>query len=222
MRKKRVVIYDDDISVLNVMNDIFSVRNYEVIRHSAPKICPIYDDNYEVCPQEYPCADILISDLNMDQMDGLKMLLSQSKIGCKIDKRNKAIISGNLDDMNMSICIENGIKFFRKPFDFEAFSGWIEQCEKHMNILVPLECRRTETRTVFHKEIVFVTGIDTKSRGFLINLSNSGFCIKVQKPLFVNQIIKIKSGIPVDCKIAMVRWVDRSKDNSYMAGVLCR
>ncbi|MEM4260894.1 MAG: response regulator [Candidatus Woesearchaeota archaeon] len=221
MRKKRAVIYDDDISVLNVMKDIFTFKNYEVISLSIPKICPVHENEFISCPQEFPCTDILISDLNIEPIDGISLLLKQSKIGCKIDIRNKAIMSGNFTSEDTKKCIQNGITFFQKPFDFNYFFQWLENCEKRINLNIPLECRRTETRTVFNKEIIYVTAIDTKSKGFLINISNSGLCIKVNKPLFVNQIIKFKSNIPISCRNAIVRWVNKKSDNTYLAGMLC-
>jgi DNA-binding response OmpR family regulator len=64
MRKPRVIIYDDDVNILNLLKDFFSRIDYEVLTYSEPIVCPIREKNADNCIDHNPCADIILTDLS--------------------------------------------------------------------------------------------------------------------------------------------------------------
>lgn len=138
MRKARVIIFDDDLFILDILERNFLKRGYEVLTYNDPTTCPIYLDHNATCENKYPCADILITDYLMPRMNGVEFLKYQSQRGCKLDIKNKLIISGVILDENVSEFKELGCHFVRKPFKFSELTEWLAECEKQMDLSLPL------------------------------------------------------------------------------------
>jgi len=138
LRKRRVLIFDDDRNVLNLLKDFFSIRDYDVLTFDSPVTCTIYDKSLESCANAKPCADIVITDYQMPKMTGLELLLQQAQRGCKVDIRNKALMSGDLDEETQNKVKALGYAFFGKPFKFSEFVAWVEDREKHIDLSKPV------------------------------------------------------------------------------------
>jgi len=138
LRKRRVLIFDDDRNVLNLLKDFFSIRDYDVLTFDSPVTCTIYDKSLESCANAKPCADIVITDYQMPKMTGLELLLQQAQRGCKVDIRNKALMSGDLDEETQNKVKALGYAFFSKPFKFSEFVAWVEDREKHIDLSKPV------------------------------------------------------------------------------------
>ena len=130
MRRPRVMIYDDDQIVLDMLKLFFTGRGYEVLDYIEPVVCPLNKKPAESCDNFYPCADVIISDYQMPKMTGIELLQNQSKKGCKVDIKMKAIMSGCSDDKIISQCNSLGYSFFQKPFTFSKLSTWLSDLEK--------------------------------------------------------------------------------------------
>ena len=222
IRKKRAVIYDDDDIILKVLKEFLSMRDYEVFTFQSPVICPLGEIEKNSCLKPYPCADIIISDFNMPKMDGITLFQQQLQMDCKVDVRNKAIMSGYLEEQHNKMLGELGVHFFQKPINFSDLTRWLDQCEQRINLYQPLGSRRRDTRTIFSSEIEYTLDLTDKSRsGSILNLSKNGLCMKIQEPLIRHQIVKINTSLPISCKMASVRWVEPSRDNSYTVGLYC-
>lgn len=138
MRQPRVIIYDDDVFVLNMLKDFLTRRGYEVLGFNEPVICPIYEKLAACCENAHPCADITISDFKMPRMNGIQLLEYQSERHCKIDIKNKAIISAYIDNENLKIIEEMGCAFFNKPFSLAEISGWLDGCADRIDLSQPV------------------------------------------------------------------------------------
>jgi DNA-binding NtrC family response regulator len=138
MRKKRALIFDDDVFILKLLKQVLLRMDYEVFTYNEPTVCPIYEKNAEHCNQKAPCADILITDFEMPKMNGIELLRHQSKRGCPLNLRNKTVISGNDSIGNDETIKQLGVSFFRKPINIGELRKWAEECEQHIDLSQPL------------------------------------------------------------------------------------
>ncbi len=99
MRKLRAIIIDDEAFIRSMLKDFFLLRGYEVLSYSdAAMACPLFDRDGDGCSNERPCSDVLLTDFNMPGLNGVELFQHQQTMGCKLDIRNKAVISGYIDD----------------------------------------------------------------------------------------------------------------------------
>jgi len=221
MRKRRAIIYDDDLIILNVFRMFFELRGYDVITCREPVRCPIYDD-LSLCDHLHPCGDVMLTDYIMPRMTGLELLLAQQQQGCKLPIQNKAIISGYLDDGALKAVARLGCTYFQKPVEFEQLERWLKDCEQRMDLSVPLGFRRREPRAGCCSEVVFR---DEQRKevltGEVMNQSGSGICIKVAQPPERWQTVTLMTALPVSSQKLMVRWFEPSSDGSYIVGMSC-
>lgn len=134
MRKIRIIIIDDDDLTSQMFKRWLSQKGYEVLTYTDPTMWPLFEKKTEKCMKEYPCADIIFTDLKMLHMSGIEFLQNQAQRGCKLDIKNKAIISGYIDDESRKAIKKLGCAFFEKPFDLSLISEWLHECEKRIDL----------------------------------------------------------------------------------------
>ncbi len=81
----RVLIFDDDESVRSMLWQFFDNRGYEVFTFPHPKACPLCDIESCECPLDETCSDIILTDLEMPNMQGIVFLENQLSKGCKCE-----------------------------------------------------------------------------------------------------------------------------------------
>ena len=138
MRKPRIIILDDESLILDMLGRFFGQKGYEVASSTEPIICPLYEKGAESCEQSFPCADVVITDLKMPKMSGIELLERQTQRGCKLDIRNKAVMSAHFDEDSMKRIRNLGCAYFEKPFRLSALLGWLHECEQRINLSQPL------------------------------------------------------------------------------------
>jgi len=62
--------------------------------------------------------------------DGIDLLHEQSRRGCKIDSRNKAVISSNVSGDTGRRARQLGCVYFEKPFRWSGIAQWLKECEE--------------------------------------------------------------------------------------------
>jgi CheY-like chemotaxis protein len=220
MRKRRAIIYDDEPIVLLVLKDFFEMRGYDVLACQEPVVCPLYG-NGAGCASRLPCGDIMLTDYRMPGMNGIDLIRSQDRSGCKIIRSNKALLSGFLSDDKLSDVRELGVAFFEKPVDFTDLGRWVDKCETRMDLSLPLGQKRKEARELCG-HMTTCTICDSRSvicRGTTINESRSGFCIRVPVALVKEQQVTLRGSLPDLAPLAQVRWVAETGDGDYLAGL---
>jgi DNA-binding NtrC family response regulator len=168
MRKPRVIIYDDEVSLLGAC---FSRWGYEVFSYRVPVVCPVNGNSSQGCKCQTPCADLMISDFLMPQMTGTELFWRQAKIGCKLAENAKAIISGYPEEKLLRFCENSGYRYFEKPFNFEKLTGWLGECESNFDLSKQLGGRPVEARHGCRQDIGYhlnSSGLQEKYEGWKI------------------------------------------------------
>jgi DNA-binding response OmpR family regulator len=128
--KLRALIFEEVESLRNLLAVALRDRNYEVYSFADPQVCPLYDDKDGACPQELPCADLLITDNHFAGTSGLQLIRRHVEGGCKGAVSNTAVMSDSWTHEELELARELGCKVFEKPFRFKDFSNWLDNREK--------------------------------------------------------------------------------------------
>ncbi|MBI5073763.1 MAG: response regulator [Nitrospirae bacterium] len=223
MRRRRAIIFDDEPSVIELLDAVLSRRGYEVMSFSEPVVCPIFENNSTVCASDYPCADVLITDFNMPNMTGIELLKKQMECGCRLSNRNKALISACLDDESQKALEQLGCSYLSKPFRLSELSLWLDDCERRIDLSLPVGIRRKEKRTRLTMAIHYqVNASEQTMTGIAVDFSPSGFCLKTNHDFLREQRIRIVASLPNSCSTGHVRWSKMTDEGLYLTGFSCR
>jgi CheY-like chemotaxis protein len=126
--KLRLFIVDDDQNVRDVMANILRRCGHDIL--TFPDACSCCRANAPACPcsEGEACADAVLTDLKMPDVDGLQFLDGLQQRGCRI--RNKAIISAYWTSASMLHAFHRGYRVFEKPAGIWDVEGWLATCVK--------------------------------------------------------------------------------------------
>jgi DNA-binding NtrC family response regulator len=128
---KRVLIFDDHKAIRQVLWIYFDNRGYEVFTFQNPAICPLSEANPCPCPKKQSCSDIILSDIDMPLKNGLDFIEEMINKGCRC--KHIALMSGGLTDEQYSKAKSLGATIFRKPFQHEELTKWVDHIEKNLD-----------------------------------------------------------------------------------------
>ncbi len=126
--KLRVVFLEDNKAIRRLLSEIFDDRGYEIFSFSNPAICPLQMLPECRCDVNQTCTDLIVSDLNMPNITGLRFIENQKKKNCKC--KHVALISANWTAKDISLAHKIGCRIFTKPFFFEEFDEWLDKVEQ--------------------------------------------------------------------------------------------
>jgi len=153
MRKPRVIIYDDDASLLELLEDRFAGWGYEVFSYRAPVVCPVNGNSALGYKCKAPCADFMISDFLMPQMTGTELFRRQAERGCRVARKAKAIMSICSEERLLRLCEDSGYRYFEKPLNKEKLAKWLGACESNFDLPKQLGGRPAEARHEFRHDL---------------------------------------------------------------------
>jgi CheY-like chemotaxis protein len=130
--RPRTILLEDDDQMRQMLTLLLERRGHEVLAFSSPAACSIFLDPACQCPQQHPCADILITDLNMPIMNGLEFIHLQEQRGCKGMTENKLLLSANIDQKQVAQAQKLGCAVMRKPFRLTNLLAWIAEAENRI------------------------------------------------------------------------------------------
>jgi len=219
MRRRRVIVFDNDIVITGLLKKFFVLRDYDVVTYLEPVICPIYGKRPE-CDTNGPCADIMLVDYSMPVMNGIDLLRTQQTRKCGLTSKNKALITGYADALDRSAVEELGCAFFEKPLDFKRLAAWFDECELRMDLSRPLGLIRREVRRPSKGDVAFQAApSDNIFTGVAVNRSASGLCLKIAVPVRPDQILTLLSPNPQSARSASVRWIRKLAEDDYLVGL---
>lgn len=217
MRKRRVILFDDNPHVLDALTLLFEGEGYDVIARREPTPCPVIEDSSR-CDGKQPCADIVTTDLDMPGMNGIELLATQARRGCPIPSMNKAVLSGNLDAAAMQAIRLLGCAWFRKPTRLAPIMEWIRECEFRMDLSQPLQQPRKERRAACFPASVVAIG----PRGdvaAIVNTSSSGMCLRIGWQPTVAQVLDVRTQGATPPEPFAVRWTKPEISGAFLAGL---
>lgn len=126
--KLHIVIFDDDEEIRNLLKTVFENKGHTVTALSDPTEFEFFNKEKCPCPMSEPCADILIADIVMPNIEGITFFKQLKKAGClPLTRGNVAIMSGYLTIHYMNELNDLGIHYFRKPFVISEICDWIDE-----------------------------------------------------------------------------------------------
>ena len=126
MRPKSALVFDDNLICRTFFSDILDEQNFAVTSFADPTLF-LTDHDYEYCPADHPCVDLIITDNQMPGMTGLEFLEQLKQKGCKVPDQRKAIISGNWSSEQVTRAEKIGCKVFHKPTPMDELHAWLEE-----------------------------------------------------------------------------------------------
>ena len=129
--KIRVLIFDDEDMIRALFKIALKDKGYEIFDSATPASCPVYQNPECDCPLNEMCADIIISDIRMPEVNGLQFVKEQKKKGCKVT--NIVLISAFVDKAIEKEATDMGCKILRKPFHIDELLAVLEEFEKNID-----------------------------------------------------------------------------------------
>jgi len=123
----RALIFDDHASIRQFLGFVCEQRGYEVFTFADPGRCPLHVIHRCPCPPGTTCADIIISDINMLQVNGLDFVAALPTKGCALPRF--ALISGAWSDEDRARARRLGCHLLTKPFSLVELTTWLEHVE---------------------------------------------------------------------------------------------
>jgi CheY-like chemotaxis protein len=133
-RKLRIIVIDDDPAVNVLLKTALSTQGHHVFTFPDPTAypCHVLKQPSCSCLQEFPCTDIIISDIEMPNMSGIDFFRTQRAGNCKAPDENKALVSATIIEEHFDAAVELGCHFFKKPFKLVDIIQWVKECAKRI------------------------------------------------------------------------------------------
>ena len=129
--KPRVLVFDGNEALSSSLRKIFDERGYEVFTFSDRGVCPFVHSSNHNCITDNACSDIIISDLYMPTIEGLKLIKGRIDMGCKVKFR--ALMSTTWSYADWQCIRKLGFRIFRKPFELKEMLEWIDDCAEKID-----------------------------------------------------------------------------------------
>lgn len=119
-----ILLMDDDVFMLSMLKWAFVRWGFKVDAYSNPKKCPAFFSAAcpcSICKTE--CPDIILTDVNMPQVNGIIFIQELKRKGCKCPKIG--MMSGEWSDLDLLTVTHMGVTVFAKPFDLSRMHSWL-------------------------------------------------------------------------------------------------
>ena len=121
---KKVLLIDDDAASSKVVALLLQRRGFEVMAFDNPLECPLYSSPTCPCSPVFLCPDIIISDIDMPKVNGVKFVEAVVNKGCRC--KHIALLTGQgLDEHDLLRMAKLNVRCFWKPFDIHEFDAWL-------------------------------------------------------------------------------------------------
>jgi CheY-like chemotaxis protein len=136
----KIWIVDDDPAICSMLKVMLSTRGHDVETYPDPTATPLAQHLESVCSPASPCADAMLIDYFMPNMNGLDFLKLLDERGGGAIKGNKAIITAYGTSELCRELDQLGVKYFRKPFKFPDIVKWLDDCASRLDTTDSIHC----------------------------------------------------------------------------------
>jgi len=132
----RILVFEGEQSLRELLHVVLAGAGHKVQAFADPSACPLFnrqEDEGCRCEREQPCADALLSDLDLPRSSALDFLRLQRLRGCKTLDANKAVMSSTLTDELLREIEEFGGGHIKKPFRLAEILAWVDGCSERLS-----------------------------------------------------------------------------------------
>jgi DNA-binding response OmpR family regulator len=123
----RVVLFDDEPAIRQVLGALCKDRGYEVFTFPHPGLCPLHVMDRCPCSPGTVCADLLLSDLHMPEVQGLDFVESLLSKQCVAP--HLGLMSARWSPAAYARAARLGCRLFTKPFPLAELLAWLDAAE---------------------------------------------------------------------------------------------
>ena len=132
-KKLRVIVFEDNQAVSDLFKKMLQGFGHHVLTFSDPTVFHVCRDPECEYHEDSSCADALIVDIMMPNMNGIEFMKLQRERGCNILHENKALMSAVTSPRQQAAVEEFGCHFFKKPFKISEVKKWLEECAERIH-----------------------------------------------------------------------------------------
>ena len=127
----RAVIFEDEPSIRWTLGFLCDRRGYEVFTFPDPARCPFFVRPPCPCPRGTGCADLLLVDRYMLEVEGLDFVEGLRAKGCVA--LQIALMSGAWPPAARARAVRLGCRLFPKPFEIPELLAWFHTVEAQVD-----------------------------------------------------------------------------------------
>ncbi|MBW2452680.1 MAG: hypothetical protein JRE16_04965 [Deltaproteobacteria bacterium] len=124
----RIHIVEEDPSLLNLLSLYLKQKGHDVYGHLIQHQCPSRSGSAQSCIENSACAEAVILNVRYPNKPSIDGLVAQTQKGCKIVKKNMAIMSPIMTEEQAMTLEKNGYSVLTKPFRLSAIDKWLNSC----------------------------------------------------------------------------------------------
>jgi DNA-binding response OmpR family regulator len=130
----RVYIIDADASLLKLFSFLLQSKGHQVQDVAGTCNNALIGSGKNTCPSDTLCADAIIVNTSPPVQEYIQQLTGNNHNGCKIPKRNIAIMTTYCTEEQRTALQEIGFSVIKKPFKLLEIDEWLAACARRLKI----------------------------------------------------------------------------------------
>ena len=124
---ENILIIEHEDHVRNELGSYSERLGYKPILISEPLICKAANSELKQCPTKKPCAEFLLIDKDCPEIDGLSLIELQTRKGCSVQVKQKALMASKLTDEENEKTFTLGCHVISKSVTFQDLESWLNR-----------------------------------------------------------------------------------------------